>query len=624
MADSPIAAKTDLLSCTIKVKGKKINEKYQITDVYIHKEVNQVSSARFEILDGNIMDGTFPVSDSGFVPGDDVEILLGYHGTEETVYKGIIIGHGLKIDPYFDVVPNRSKMVIHCADKAIKMTYGRKSVYHKKKKDSDIISGLISPSGASADVKATSIKHDMMVQFQCTDWDFMLARAEANGQIVMVEDGKVTVQPPKKTSAVLKITYGKDLYSFNAQVDGRGQIPDMECESWDHKTQKVVKGKSTEPAAFDGVGGPETGKKLAKISGASALKLRVPVPLVAGELKDWAKGKVTKSRLGRIKGTCSFQGSAKVGLGKMVEFASMDKYFNGDAFIASVTHRASRGKWITEIGMGTSENWFIAEEKQVSHMPAAGLLPAIYGLQTGTVKKIDADPDSAYRIQVNVPSIDNEGEGLWARMVHFYATGDAGSFFIPEVEDEVILGFLNNDPRFAVILGMVYNAKKKPAYEIDKKNPKKAIVSKEKIKIEFDDKDKILTFITPGENKIVIDDKAKGITIQDQHENQMVTSKDGILIKDKSGNKIEMTSSGITIKTSKDITIDGKNINEKASASISMKATSNIEGKATSGIKFKGMNVELKADMSGKLEGTMVETKASGIMTVKGSLVKIN
>ena len=624
MADSPIAAKTDLLSCTIKVKGKKINEEYQISDVYIHKAVNEISTARFEILDGDIMNGTFPVSESGFVPGDDVEILLGYHETEETVYKGIIVGHGLKVEPYFDVVPNRSKLVVTCADKAIKMTYGRKSAYHKKKKDSDIIGALIGASGASAEAKATTIKHDMMVQFQCTDWDFMLARAEANGQIVLVDDGKVAVKPPAKTGAVLTITYGKDLYSFNAKVDARGQIPDMECVSWDHKTQKLVTGKSTEPAAFDGVGGPETGKKLAKISGASGLQLKVPIPLAAGELKDWAKGKVTKSRLGRIKGTCSFQGSAKAKLGGIVEFKNMGKYFNGDGFIASLTHRASKGKWITEVGMGISENWFVAEEKQVSHMPAAGLLPAIHGLQTGTVKKIDADPDSAYRIQVNVPSIDNAGEGLWARMVHFYATSGAGSFFIPEVGDEVILGFLNNDPRYAVILGMVYNAKKKPPYEIDKKNPIKAIVSKEKIKIEFDDKDKILTIVTPGKNKIVIDDKAKGITVEDQHKNKVVTSKDGILIQDKSSNKIEMTSSGITIKSSKDITIQGKNINEKASASISMKATSNIEAKATSAVKLKGMNVEAKADMSAKLEGVMVETKASGIMTVKGSLVKIN
>ena len=75
---------------------------------------------------------------------------------------------------------------------------------------------MISPSGASADVKATNTKHDMMVQFQCTDWDFMLTRAEANGQIVMVDDGKVTVQPPTKTSAVLTITYGKDLYIGHA------------------------------------------------------------------------------------------------------------------------------------------------------------------------------------------------------------------------------------------------------------------------------------------------------------------------------------------------------------------------------------------------------------------------
>ena len=129
------------------------------------------------------------------------------------------------------------------------------------------------------------------------------------------------------------------------------------------------------------------------------------------------------------------------------------------------------------------------EKKSSAHSPtAAALLPAIQGLQNGVVKKIHEDPDGEFRIQVDVPVIAPTGDGIWARMSHFYATADAGCFFMPEVGDEVLLGFLNNDPRFAVILGMLYSSSKKKApYKADQKNTYKAFVTKSQMKIEFED-----------------------------------------------------------------------------------------------------------------------------------------
>ena len=83
-----------------------------------------------------------------------------------------------------------------------------------------------------------------------------------------------------------------------------------------------------------------------------------------------------------------------------------------------------------------------------------------------------------------------------------------GTAFYPEVGDEVIVSFMNEDPRFPVVLGSVYSAKLAPAYPPDKKNKIKGLKTRSKMELTFDDEDKIVTIKTPGGHVFVMDDKA--------------------------------------------------------------------------------------------------------------------
>ena len=118
-------------------------------------------------------------------------------------------------------------------------------------------------------------------------------------------------------------------------------------------------------------------------------------------------------------------------------------------------------------------------------------------------EKIHDDPAGEYRVQVDVPFIETAGEGLWARMSQKYAAKEVGIFFYPEVGDEVIfLGFINDDPRYAIILGSLYGKKNKPADTPKKeKNNIKSIVTASKIRVEFNDEDKSIFIRTPGEQR---------------------------------------------------------------------------------------------------------------------------
>ncbi len=236
--------------------------------------------------------------------------------------------------------------------------------------------------------------------------------------------------------------------------------------------------------------------------------------------------------------------------------------------------------------------------------PAAGLLPGIQGLYNATVKKIDTDPDSAYRILINLPLFDAAGQGLWARLSNFYSTNGAGAFFLPEIGDEVIVGFLNDDPRYPIILGSLYSANRKPYSSLNpnEKNSHKAIVTNSKLRIDFDDENIILTVTTPGNNVIVLDDKNKQIKVSDQN-----------------GNSMLMSGTGIDIKSAKDINIE-------AGQSVSITGKMGVKIASSGGdVAISGLNIKENASAEYTANGGAAATVQGGAsLTLKGAMVMIN
>ncbi|MGB1241744.1 MAG: type VI secretion system tip protein VgrG [Chitinophagales bacterium] len=633
MSDA-IQPKSHLPSYAFLVEGSEIKDEYRVVSLEVHKALNKIPTAKVVLQDG--LPGIpktqkFQISEKpDFEPGKKVEIKMGYDNKEKTVFKGIITGHGLKVK-----TGGGSELIVRCSDEAIKMTLNRKNKYFKNKKDSDIITNIISEAGLSADVKATKEKHKKVVRYFCTDWDFVLSRAEVNGAIVAVNDGKVTVKPPDVSKGPVEtLTYGIDLRRFDGEVDARYQLDSIESTAWDMKTQKIVKSSSSEPSV--NAQGNITGKKLSGFVAKGKGGLQSTAPITKGMLKIWADAQMLKARLARIRGTATFIGTDTVKPNTIIEFKNLSARLNGKAYVSAVTQRFEEGEWLTEATFGFSPKWFVEDNTNVTTPPTSGLLPGIEGLQHGKVKKMHEDPDGETRVQVDIPIIEESGEGVWARLSNLYATKDAGTYFMPEVGDEVILGFFNNDPRFPVILGKLYssNASHKPPYTPNKKNTYKAIVTKNKLVLEFNDEDKIITLKTPGKHEVIMSDKDKKISITTTNKNKMIFDDKGkkILIQDQNSNKIEMSSSGIVMDSPKKIKI-------KAGGDISIESGGNINIKATGNVKAKGTNATLEASASATVKGGASVTcdgggsftakggtadLKGGIVNIKGGMVNIN
>jgi Rhs element Vgr protein len=584
------------LRLTVYSNGSKIEETVEIVSVEIAIAINRIPTAKLVILDGDMPNQKFPVSDSEqFKPGAEIEISAGFDASEETIFKGIVVKHGIKITRN-----NYARLVVECKDKAVAMTVGRKNANYVDQKDSDIIASLVGGySGLSSDVSATETQHKQLVQYYCTDWDFMLARAEANGLLVNVDAAKVSVKPPQTDgSAAFKVSYGIDLYEFHAELDARTQLSSVKSVGWDLASQAVVE-QEAQAKSLNAQGNLGS-SDLAQVLGLSSFRLQSPVPLETAEAKAWADAQQLKAGLARIRGRVKFKGNALAKPGALIELAGVGERFNGMAFVGAATHRLEEGDWLTEAEFGLSPAWF-AEQRDLLAPPASGLTSGIEGLHVGVVKKLDEDPDGQNKVQVSTPIQQAEIDGVWARLSSFYGSKGFGAFFVPEIGDEVILGYFNDDPSHPVILGSLYSSDRAPPYPLAAENNFKAIVTRSKLKLEFDEDKKVIALITPGNNKIVISDDDKSILLQDQN-----------------GNKIKLGGDGILLDSPKDIAI-------KAKGKVTVDALGNVEVSSKGDIKQQALNIDNAANVSFTAKGNAsAELSASGQTTVKGALVMIN
>jgi Rhs element Vgr protein len=594
VAQSPDQDADGVVGITVESNGAALPDSVRYYSVRVQRTIGALPSARLTVEDGDMPTGAWSVADAGsFAPGSEIVIKAGYGDKRATIFEGIVVKLGMRISG-----ENFSRLVVDCQDKAVKMTVGRKNANYVDKTDSDIIRTLASNHGLSISVDSTSQQYGEIVQYYCTDWDFLVSRADVNGLLVIANDGKLSVKAPDVSqSAALKVAWGVDLMEFQGEVDARGQFAKVQAVAWDPKTQAIVE-QTASPQALNKQGDLDSAT-LAAVLGVDTLTLQSATPIDAGALSTWAKAQQVRAGLARLRGRMKFQGSALAKVGGLIDISGVGARFNGSVFVGGLEHEIHDGQWITEASFGLAADWF-AERPDVVAPSAAGWVPGVEGLQTGVVMKLNDDPLGEKRIQVRLPVLKNEVEGVWARLMQSYASNTFGAFYLPEVGDEVVVAYFNNDPSNPVILGGLYSSKRPPPYELTAENNIKALVTRSKTKIEINDEDKVVTIQTPANNKIVINDKEKSI-----------------LLSDETKNSVKLDESGITLDSPKDIVLTAKgSISATATKSISLTAGLDLSGK--------GKNVTLQADIALSAKGASTELNGTGTTIIKGAPVMIN
>ena len=373
-------------------------------------------------------------------------------------------------------------------------------------------------------------------------------------------------------------------------MDARTQYQAVKAKAWNYADQALIEADAEEPSTNDQ--GNLSGQTLAEVIGLSEWELHHGGLVETPELKAWADAQLLKSRLAKIQGHLKTKGYAQARPDTLIELTGVGQRFNGLAYVSGIRHEIRGGSWDTHWQLGFNPQWFY-QEAEVIECPASGLLPGVRGLQIGVVVQLQDDPNGENRILVRVPIIDDQAEGTWARIATLDAGNERGSFFRPEIGDEVVIGFLNDDPRDAIVLGMLNSSSKPAPLTAQDDNHQKGFVTRSKLTILFDDDKKEIAIKTPEGNEITLSEEGKGITLKDQNDNTLTLNDSGIAMNSPQDIILEATGS-LTLKASQDLTIEGLNVSSKA-------------------------NAQFKAEGSA---GAELSTDA--IAVLKGSLVKIN
>ena len=569
----------DLVTFKIFADGNQIPGTFSIMSIVVEKEINRIPTAKIVLLDGDPASQDFEASNQeSFIPGKEIEIKAGYHSDEETIFKGIVIKHSLKIRS------NQSYLIVECKDKAVKLTIGRKNKYFYESKDSDIIEEIIDSCGLTKEVETTNVQHKELVQYNVSDWDFCVTRAQANGKVCVIDDGEIKVVKPDFEQAETEtVSFGATLLDFDAEIDARNQFSKVTSYGWSYSGQELLEIEATDPSVS--LNGNITSSDLSSVINLENLELKSGGGTPDVELQEWSDAQALFNQLSKIRGRVKFQGIPAVKPNTTLKLEGVGERFNGKVYISAIRHEISDGNWIIDAQFGINPKWF-SETVDINDTPASGLLAAVNGLQVGIVTQLEADPDGEDRILVRFPIVDNEGQGIWARVATLDAGENRGSFFRPEIDDEVIVGFINGNPKDAIVLGMMNSSAKPAPITASDDNHEKGFVTRSEMKVIFNDDDISMTLETPNGNKMVISDADGGIKLEDEN-----------------GNFIEMNSEGITIESA-------TAINYKSGTDTTIES---------------GTNLDIKAGTQLKAEGAAgAEVSTGAIAILKGSLVQIN
>ena len=249
----------------------------------------------------------------------------------------------------------------------------------------------------------------------------------------------------------------------------------------------------------------------------------------------------------------------------------------------------------------------------------------IYGVVTGIVREIK-DPEGLGRVKVDFPWLTEDADAVtmeggqevkaysqWARIATLMAGKGRGTWFIPQVEDEVLVAFEHGYLNRPMIIGSLWNVEDKPPEAMDDqgKNDLRVIHSRSGHRIVLNDsKDKpsILIVDKTGDNSFLIDSAQNAMTIKVK------------------GNLTIDVGGDLSIKVQGKIAVDaGRDITAETKANLKAKATGQGSLESTGPLKVKS-GAKLTADGSGQaeLKAATVSVSGSNLTEVKGTLVKIN
>jgi uncharacterized protein involved in type VI secretion and phage assembly len=465
------------------------------------------------------------------------------------------------------------------------------------------------------DVTQTTTVYDQYSQVGQTDWELLSTLARANNLEVAVREGKFSFRAPSQASAAptpagqaspqpLVLGLGKDLLRFRSVLTSAAQVQQVEVRGWDLATKRAL--TSTEPAATKRIDLPgTTPAQLAKaFGGPDYVATDIPYRTQA-EVDEAAKvlADEVASSFAEFEGTA--RGRPELRAGAPIAIDGLGAPFDGKYTVTTSRHRFD-----PQTGYTTSFAVTGRRDRTMLGLTAGGSRRRPVTIAIGQVSDAN-DPQGAGRVKLTFPWLSDDYVSDWARTVQAGAGKDRGAQVLPEVGDEVLVAFEQNDVNRPVVLGGLFNGvdtmASGPVALVDGGTGavnRRSITSRLGHRIDLMDasgNEGIRATTTGDKLQLLMDHTGAKITVHADG-TVVIEGTKGITI-DAASSDIDLTGNKISLKASNGVNVDG--------------GGGTVEVKTGSTLTLSGATA--------KLEGSgTTEVKGGSLCNIQAGLVKIN
>jgi phage protein D len=482
----------------------------------------------------------------------------------------LIEGEITAIEVHFNE-KSQAPIIVRGYDLSHRLHRGRHNRSFLNETDTDIAKKIAKEVGikVGSNVEQSGEAYEYVFQENQTNMEFLRERAATIGFELFIQGQELYFRKPKSRDT-LKLKWLVNLSSFSTRVASAEQVSAVEVRSWDYTQKRLISATAKSEQIVTETGhkhGSSTSTKFDLDRQQPKITV-VDRPVFSTKQAE----KMAQALCDELGGEFVYadgkaEGNPKIRPGTVVELEGMGDRFSGKYYVTETRHFYHQRVYKTEFSVRglRAGNLFSTLSPAVRLQPGQTFL---VGIVTD-----NKDPKSWGRVKVKFPTLTEEHTSHWARIVGVGAANKRGFDCLPEINDEVLVGFEHGDIHRPYVIGGVWNGKDAPPESVNDS------VQGGKVRLR--------TISTRTGHKLQFIEEDKG------------SSKAGVRLETTGGHKIYLNDSEacIEIETTggHKITLDdrGKSISVNSTGNLSLKAQGNIEIKANGTITINGAMISL-------------------------------
>jgi len=374
----------------------------------------------------------------------------------------LVSGEVTGIEADYDSLGSRA--VARGYDLSHRLTAGRHSRTFLNVKASDIATQIAGEAGLQAEVDDSGATLEYVLQPNQSNLDFLYGLARQLGFDCRVEEDTLRFKRPTESATApaegdlftddpVQLVWNHNLLEFRARISAVAQVLEVKVRGWDVDAKQAVIGQA-EVSATNAELSVGPAELAAKVEGEALVVVDQPV----GDQESadaLAAARAEQVGSAAFEATAVAIGSPALKAGVAVSVSGVDAALEGKWVISTTRHEFGAGTYRTQIECSGRQDRSL-HGLIANGLPGVSGRHRIQGLAIAIVTNND-DPEKRGRVKLKFPWLGDDVESSWTRVALPGAGHETGVVWIPQVGDEVLVGFEHGEIDRPFVIGGLWN-----------------------------------------------------------------------------------------------------------------------------------------------------------------------